>query len=102
MSILVNNNVLLSSLKGKIIVNDCKNGLVKIGFGNVGIYDKYRFRSIWKNNGTVCFSGAHLGHGCKVSCGHDGIMTFGKGFVCTAESEFVCMDNIIFGEDVLI
>ena len=48
------------------------------------------------------FGGAHLGHGCKVSCGHDGIMTFGKGFVCTAESEFVCMDNIIFGEDVLI
>ena len=54
--ILVNNNVLLSSLKGKIIVNDCKTGLVKIGFGNVGIYDKYRCRSIWKNNGTVCFS----------------------------------------------
>lgn len=48
------------------------------------------------------FRRAHLGHGCKVSCGHDGIMTFGKGFVCTAELEFVCMDNIIFGEDVLI
>lgn len=57
--IFVSHGVLLASLKGKIVL-DCDNiqtGMVKIGFGHVGIFDRYRSRSIIENNGTLVFRG---------------------------------------------
>ena len=57
--IFISHRVILASLKGKIVF-DCgnvKTGMVKIGFGYVGIFDRYRSRSIIENNGTLVFRG---------------------------------------------
>lgn len=52
---------------------------------------------------VLCFrGGTSVGHGCKISCGEAGVLTFGKHFICTAESQFVCVDKITFGDDCLI
>jgi len=80
-----------------------KTGMVRIGFGNVGIFDYNFSRTIWENNGCVVFrGGANVCQGCKVSVGKSGVLTFGKNFTCTAESQFVCVDKITFGDDCLI
>lgn len=58
--IFISHRVILASLKGKIVF-DCgnvKTGMVKIGFGYVGIFDRYRSRSIIENNGTLVLGGA--------------------------------------------
>lgn len=53
--IFISHRVILASLKGKIVF-DCDNvktGMVKIGFGYVGIFDRYRSRGIIENSGTL-------------------------------------------------
>ena len=57
--IFISHRVILASLKGKIVF-DCDNvktGMVKIGFGYVGIFDSYRSRSIIENNVTLVLWG---------------------------------------------
>ena len=57
--IFISHRVILASLKGKIVF-DCgnvKTGMVKIGFGYVGIFDRYRSRSIIENKGTLVLGG---------------------------------------------
>ena len=57
--IFISHRVILASLKGKIVF-DCDNvktGMVKIGFGYVGIFDRYRSRSIIENSGTLVLGG---------------------------------------------
>ena len=104
--ILVSHRVVLKSLKGKIILNNKqkrKFGIVKIGFGYVGIFDGSRSRSVWECNGKVIFQGyANIGHGSKICVGKNGQLEFGSGFDITAESQIVCFKHITFGNDVLI
>lgn len=103
--ILLSKNVYLFSVKGKVKIEAdiIKTGMVKIGFGEVGIFDKKYSRTIWQNNGLVIFKGkARIGYGSKLSIGKGGILTFGKNFCITAESQIVCKKNICFGKDVLI
>ena len=92
----------LRELHGKVMLPDkVETAMVKIGFGDVGHYDRKRSRGIWQVSGTVNFKGrAGIGHGSKISV--RGTLTFGADFNMTAESTIVCAHEITFGDDCLL
>jgi acetyltransferase-like isoleucine patch superfamily enzyme len=102
--ILVSPKVWLKVCSGKIeIIGDIYSGMIRIGFGEVGIFDKKHSRSILEFSGKIIFNGtANIGHGSKISVGQDGILNIGNKFVITAESSIICWKHIKFGEDCLI
>lgn len=89
-------------LKGKILLpDDIYMGMIKIGFGSVGIFDKHRRRTSIQMDGQIKFNGkASIGHGCGLSI--RGNLDLGNNFIITAESKIICHDNISFGENCLI
>jgi len=77
--------------------------MIKIGFGDIDIFDNRKSRSIWSVKGKVYFKGtAFIGHGSKINVGANGSVTFGKNFTITAESSIVCNKCINFGNDNLL
>lgn len=105
--IFISHRVILKNTKGTIkllpIQGEIKPALIKIGFGDVGIFDNGRSRSIWECSGEVCFYGqTNIGHGSKICVGPNGTLEFGNAFDITAESQIVCFKHIVFGEDVLV
>lgn len=100
---LVSKNVYFMDLKGSVTIDsdNLRFGMVKIGFGQVGIFDPHKSRSIWQVNGNVVFKGkANIGHGSKISVA--GNLEMGEGFTITAESSVVCNHSITFGKNALI
>ena len=100
--IMVSRKVYLLHAGGQIKF-DCpiQTGMIQIGYGNVGIFDKKVSRSIWEVSGTVIFKGsANIGHGSKISVG--GTLILGDGFMITAESSIVASNKIEFGNDCLL
>jgi len=74
---------------------------IRIGFGEVGIFDANCSRSIWELTGEVIFKGkAHIGHGAKLSVA--GQLTLGDEFTITAESTIVCDKEIRIGDSCLL
>lgn len=103
--VMISGNVLLLKMDGKISIDaPISTGMIKIGFGDIGIFDKKRSKSIWQvSGGTVIFKGnAIIGHGCKISIGEKGVLEFGKNISVTAETEIIAYDTIVFGNDCLI
>lgn len=103
MPILVSRKVYLLRTDGQIIF-DCpiRTGMVQIGYGSVGIFDKKVSRSIWEVSGTVTFKGkASIGHGSKI-CVMNGALVLGNNFTITAESTIVTESKIEFGNDCLL
>lgn len=104
--ILISVNVHLLSMRGCINIESdkIKTGMIRIGFGEVGIFDKKYSRSIWQNNGgKVIFKGkTSIGHGSRISVNTNAILIFGEDFCITAESHIICSKRISFGNDVLI
>lgn len=84
--ILVSHRVKLKSLKGKLQLKN-KNlsiGTIKIGFGDVLIFDQNRSRIILEVNGTINFHGTgNIGHGSKLSVSELATVSFGNNFVMT-------------------
>ncbi|MBW1617932.1 acyltransferase [Empedobacter falsenii] len=102
--VLISSNFRLKFLSGKVnIPKDSSFGLIKLGFGDVSIFDRKSSKGIWENNGIINFNGrTNIGHGSKISVGKDGILTFGQNFNITAESSIVCYNNISFGNNCLL
>ncbi len=102
--VLISRKVYLKATKGSITINHpLEFGLIKIGFGDVGIFDKKRNRSIWQNLGIVNFSGkANIGHGSKISVGQSGVLSLGNNFMITAETAIAAHLSISFGDDCLL
>jgi acetyltransferase-like isoleucine patch superfamily enzyme len=101
--VIISRSTKLSQLKGKIIIDaPIKTGMIRIGFGNVPIFDRIKSRTILNMvSGTVVFKGqADIGHGSRIGC--SGRLEFGNNFVITAESMIVCNYHIQFGDDVLV
>lgn len=100
--VFVSYRTFLRELHGKITLPEkVETAMIKIGFGDVGHYDRKRSRSIWQVSGTVAFGGkASIGHGSKLSV--RGNLTLGANFNMTAESTIVCAHNISFGNDCLL
>lgn len=69
--------------------------MIKIGFGNVGIFDKKRSRGILAIYGHIRFYGrANIGHGSKINVGKEGLLDLGANFVITAETSIICYKRI--------
>jgi acetyltransferase-like isoleucine patch superfamily enzyme len=100
--VVVSHRTYLRELHGKVeLPEKVERAMIKIGFGDVGHYDRKRSRSIWQVSGTVSFGGkASIGHGSKISV--RGNLCFGDGFNMTAESTIVCAKEIRFGRDCLL
>ena len=100
--VVVSHRTYLRELHGKVeLPENVETAMVKIGFGDVGHYDRKRSRGIWQVSGTVSFGGkASIGHGSKVSV--RGNLCLGDGFNMTAESTIVCAKEIRFGRDCLL
>lgn len=97
----VSRKVILKNTSGELVLASIKPGIVRIGFGDVGVFDKKISRTIWDVSGVARFSGrAHIGHGSKLSV--SGVIDFGKNFVVTAESTFIASKRISFGSNVLV
>ena len=78
-------------------------GQVRIGFGNVGIFDKCKERTIWDVAGKVLFYGkAHIGMGSRIVVGRSGRLSLGDNFASTAKMSMICFQKITVGKDVLI
>ena len=78
-----------------------RSGLVRIGFNDVGIFDRRSSRAIWEVSGQVVFRGAaNIGHGSKLSV--SGTLVLGDRFTVTAESAIVCRTRIEFGAGCLL
>ena len=100
--VFVSHRTYLRELRGKVeLPENLETAMIKIGFGDVGHYDRKRSRSIWQVSGTVIFGGkANIGHGSKLSVrGH---LNIGADFNMTAESTIVCAKEIRFGDGCLL
>jgi acetyltransferase-like isoleucine patch superfamily enzyme len=102
--ILASNGVKLRIMEGKVIINaPLKPGLIKIGTGEIGIYDKRHNRAIWENKGTVIFNGeAIIKYGAKIVVGEQGILELGDRFRITSGSSIVCYKHIKLGNNCRI
>ena len=100
--VVVSHRTYLRELHGKVeLPEKVERAMIKIGFGDVGHYDRKRSRGIWQVSGTVSFGGkVSIGHGSKISV--RGNLCLGDGFNMTAESTIVCAKEIRFGRDCLL
>lgn len=100
--IVVANNVVLSELSGTIeIKKEARFGMIKIGFGNIGIFNQKTSVSSIQLRGRIIFKGsAIIGYGSRLAILGDVI--FGENFNITAESQVICNKRIVFGDNVLI
>lgn len=100
--VIISHRVYLKEVKGSVkIQGDINTAMIKIGFGEVGIFDDSKSRSIWEVTGEVIFNGnADIGHGSKICC--SGELILGKNFNINAESTIICSKRIKFGDDCIL
>lgn len=92
------------NLKGTIIIESAlQPGMIQIGYGDVGVFDNERERSVWNVRGRIVFKGnCYLGHGVKINVTETGVLTFGHNVNFTAESAIDCQKEISFGDNCLV
>jgi acetyltransferase-like isoleucine patch superfamily enzyme len=102
--VVVSHRVKLARLDGRVVLGTRPRfGMIRIGFGEVGVFDQDRSRGIWDVAGSVRFDGAaYIGHGSKIAVGTSGELICGAGFGITAESTIYCAKLISFGSKCLL
>ena len=103
--IFISKNVHFNKMQGKIIIDTMNTGHIRIGFGDVGVFDKKYDRTVisFSKGSTIIFRGnCNIGHGTKISVQNNAELSFGKYFCVTANSTIICTKKIIFGNNVLI
>ncbi len=102
--VLVSHRMAIFNLGGRVTVaRAARPASVLLGFGANGAFDFRRSRSVWQVAGDVRFEGpARLGNGFKLSVAQSGRVSFGEGFVLSAESQIVCRESISIGRDCLV
>ena len=78
-------------------------GMIRIGFSDVGVFDKKYKRAIWEVMGNVHFAGnALLKFGSKISVGENASLHIGKDFRISPDSKVICFERVKFGDNVRI
>lgn len=100
----VSRHCTLISMKGTLeIQSQITPGMIHIGYGKVGIFDRKRERTVWNLRGKIIFKGnCYLGHGTKVNVTETGTVTFGNKVNFTSESAIDCQKEISFGDECLV
>lgn len=90
------------SLKGDIEINGIlKPGMIRFGFGHVGIFDKRYVRTLIELKGKIIFKGEALFiHGSKISVGEKGCLILGNYFKLSPNSAIICFDSVTLGDYV--
>ncbi|WP_455672667.1 acyltransferase [Phocaeicola sp.] len=101
--IVVNSRCKILSLKGKcIITSPISLGLVKIGFNEIGLFDKKYATTILQIDGTLVFKGrARINYNSKIIIGQQGTLEIGSNFDNSAGISIVCWNKIVIGNNVL-
>lgn len=101
--VFISTNSKILNSKGRIILNGkIKPGMIELGYGHIGNFDKRDSRFIWDVAGDVVFErNAFIGHGCKIRVLNTGKIVFGENFVTTAETSFISRKEIIIGRNCL-
>lgn len=98
---LISRNFILKKLGGEVVLSKYNTGIIRLGFGNVGIFDKKRQKGVWENNGYIEFNGrCFLGHGTKIA--NSGEIIIGDNLYVNSETEIISHKKITFGDNVLI
>lgn len=97
-------NAMLKDLSGSILIEGpIQSKMLKVGFGDVGIYDKRYSRTILEIRGNLILQGkAEFGHGAKISIGPKGTMTIGKSVTNTAEGTIICFNKVFIEDECAI
>ncbi len=99
--VFVSHRVWLKQMSGQVRLGKIRTGVVTLGFGDVGIFDRMVSRTIWQVSGAVEFRGkAKIGHGSKINV--QGILTIGDNFRMTAESAIIARHRVEIGDEVLV
>lgn len=99
--VLLSRNVSLVKLSGSVKLSNKQNGVVKLGYGDIGIVDKKYRRFLWQNSGEVCFDGrVDLGVGTKIA--NSGHLYFGDNSRINANTDIVCKKSVSINKDSLI
>ncbi len=100
--VFVSHRVRLMEMRGSVMIQGpMKTGMIKIGFGDIGVFDSARSRAVWQVSGSIAFGGrATLGQGTKISV--KGELSLGERFEIMAESTIICNQKITFGRDCLV
>lgn len=102
--ILASKRLYIYSLQGTLKLDVKRFGTIRLGFGNVGIFDRRYQRSIWEvgRNAEIVFrSNAVLGQGFRLCVLPDGKLIIGQRFNLTANSTIICQKKIEIGNDNL-
>ncbi|MDQ1090573.1 DapH/DapD/GlmU-related protein [Siphonobacter sp. SORGH_AS_1065] len=102
--VFLSRKVLLSCMSGHVSIEGrLWPGKVKIGYGEVGIFDRRKSRSIWQVSGKVVFKGhSNIGHGSKISVNEEGILIIGENFNISAETSLICNRRIEIGANCML
>ena len=97
-------NVKILKLSGSVLINKpIYPGMIRIGYGNVGIFDKDYQRTLLYIEGVIEFDeGVKIGHGSRISSAKGSLIRFGKNFTITAHSSIISRFKITFGNDCLL
>jgi acetyltransferase-like isoleucine patch superfamily enzyme len=102
--ILISKNTRVIRSDGVVkILNRISTGMIKIGFGEVDIFDRNSITiiSLKGKDSSITFRGkAFIGQGSKLSI--DGQLKLGENFTITAHSQIWCKKRIEFGDNNLI
>ncbi len=108
--IFVRYNTKLSGLKGSVRFADRagteirtpKTATLKVGFGDVGIFDKRYQRAILEINGDIIVGGkASLGMCSRICVMPGGKLTVGENFSNTAKLTICCAKSVSIGNNFL-
>ena len=102
--VFVSSNVKFVRAKGQVKINGpIGRGMIRLGYGDIPIFDKNHSRFLWNVTGTVIFNGAaYLGHGSKISVDPAGSLSIGNNLRVTAETTIICHKEISLGDDLLM
>ncbi len=94
----------ITKLSGQIIINNNPTpGMITIGYGDVGIFNGTKLRTILKIEGVLEFHGkANIGYGSKVDIGKTGTLKLGGNFSISAATSIICHKSITIGNNCVL
>lgn len=101
--VFVAKNVKFGNWGGRLELESFKTGNIRIGFNATDICDTVYQRCFWHTKGTINLGeNVRIGAGCKISCGKDAKIFFGKNTSINVNTQVICSQSIVFGEDCMI
>lgn len=102
--VFIHRQVILRTLRGQVQINaGIQTGIIRIGYGFVGIYDRGLTKAIWRNQGLVIFNGSALiKYGAKLNIEPKATLELGNNFRISCNSSLICAEKITIGNDVRI